>query len=234
MGGGHVVDLGGHLINPLIDAVLGVLRLHGHERHGEIAKDGIVRVSLPGVGVPVVAQAAGVIVHGILLGGLHGLFRGGSGLLRGLLFGLGGFLSLGSFFRLGCFGGLLGAGHSQAKDHQQSQQDRYCLFHLLSSYVYFSPNEKLGSYSLFTNDGLHTASLTLHRDLKVAKIWPLYELPIIIPSVFPVVKPRSPKAPIYFRYFAPVPYLFLLLCKIIVFHAELDRLRPTVDGRLLW
>ncbi len=92
-----------------------------------------------------------VPVHVSAVPGSQGHFSG-LGLLRGLgrFRRLGGFGGLG-FLGLGGFGGRLRAGDSHAEDHDQSQQDRYCLFHHRSSYFYFSPIEKSSSYHSIRN-----------------------------------------------------------------------------------
>ena len=75
--GGDVLDGGGHFIDPLIDAVFGVLDGHVAEANGEIAlQDGLIRIGFPGVGVPVVAQ--GGAIRMIRIGG-GGFSCGGFG-----------------------------------------------------------------------------------------------------------------------------------------------------------
>ena len=74
--GGHILDRGGHFINPLIDAVFGVLDGHGAEGGRQIAQNAVVSIGFPGVGVPVVAQ--GGAIRMIRIGG-RGFSCGGFG-----------------------------------------------------------------------------------------------------------------------------------------------------------
>ena len=101
----------------------------------------------------------------------HRLFRGlGSILGLGLCLGLG--LGFGLRLRLGSFGGsgLLRAARDHTEDHDQCQQDRYNLFHHVSSCLYFSPIEKLSSYHSVGTATLHPIASSPRQKRKEAKI----------------------------------------------------------------
>lgn len=65
MRGGNVVNLGGHLVGPLIDAVFGVFSLHGHEGLGQVIVHGVVSIGFPDVGVPVAGEGGAIRIIGI-------------------------------------------------------------------------------------------------------------------------------------------------------------------------
>ena len=147
-----------------VDGLLGVLTGSLHSGIG-----GVLELILDGgddhIQIVLDVRFVVVTIHVGAVPGSHGLF-GGLGLFRGLgsffllgLFSLGSVSSLG-LFRLGRFRRGLSAGDSHTEDHDQSQQDCYCLFHHFSSYFYYSPIEKLSSYSLWGTTTLHPAALS--------------------------------------------------------------------------
>ena len=190
--GGNVVDLGGHLVDPLIDAVFGVFSLRGHEGLGQVIVHGVVSIGSPGVGVPVAGEGGAIRVVGIAGNVGYRGFRG----FRGR-FGTGiGWLgsNVGVFCRL-C------ARADESKYHHQCKHQRQCLFHAFL--LFFTLQSEL---ILLHKDTL-TAIFSYRIEIVTRQCRMFKNNPIII---------LMPKCPVL-AFFFSAPYIEYIILFCLIF-----------------
>ena len=118
---GDVLNGSRSLIDPLVNAVLGVQNGHGGERGGQVRLNEVVSVGLPGVRVPVVAQSRTVSIISIAC-------RGRIGTLRRVAAGGGG--------RIAAVRRSFSAARKSRNAHQHCQKQSKCLFHVVTSLTF--------------------------------------------------------------------------------------------------